>query len=39
MLLNTKIKVFAVAILIIIYLLQTHTTQNFTHKKYIVPCW
>jgi len=23
----------------IIYLLQTHTTQNFTHKKYIVPCW
>ena len=39
MLPNTKIKVFAVGILIIIYLLQTHTTQHFTHKKYIVPCW
>jgi len=38
MLPNTKIKGFAVAILIIIYLLQTHTTQHFTHKKYIVPC-
>jgi len=28
-----KINVFAVAILIIIYLLQTHTTQHFTHKN------
>jgi len=26
-------KVFVVAILIIIYLLQTHNTQHFTHKN------
>ena len=43
MLTNTKIKLSAVAILIIISdynlcLLQTHTTQHFAHKKYIVPC-